>query len=185
MLFTNMINDCVRWTIGILISLVSLIFGYYKLRIMRRKDNIDRTDFKNKLANFSIYIHEGYRLFEKNDRNCKYLLFQIDLINKSTSKITLSPSLNLKIKGTKNKVFLQHNKSFFKDHLHKNIDKFDNNISLEEKGLKTGWIIFKMPSELNDKRVEVIEVICKDTHGKRAKTEFYLLRDIQYENQIP
>lgn len=170
-----------RWLIGTIITLIALCFGYQRLKIMSRKDKIDNTDFENKKSNFSVYLHQGYRLFDKEKKKLKFLLFNLDVSNKSSSKITVTPYINVKLKDIESKIKLTHNKELFLQEYHSKIEKFENNISIEERGKKFGWIISEIPAELIDKRIEYLEVLCEDTSGNVSKVEFYLLKDIYYE----
>lgn len=173
-----------KWIFSTLLVIIgSVYFGYKRLKIMRRKEKMDIEDFNNKKINFSIYLHQGYRLFDDNKEGVKYLLFNIDILNKSASKITITPLVHVKIKSNPNKIVLQHERQLFIEEYHKNIEKLDNNISLEERGKKTGWIIFEIPKEIVDKRIDVIEVICQDTNSNEVKADFYLLKDLYYENK--
>tara|TARA_R110002073_G_scaffold72537_1_gene177061 strand:- start:21373 stop:21933 length:561 start_codon:yes stop_codon:yes gene_type:complete len=178
----NLFNSDKRWLIATIIGLIGLYFGYKRIRIMSRKDKIDKTDFDNKKSNFSLYLHQGYRLFDKDKQKLKFLLINIDISNKSSSKITVSPYIYVKLKGVNEKIKLLHDKHLFLEKYHSKIEKFDNNISIEEKGKKSGWIITEIPYELIDKRIEYIEIFCEDTLGNVSKVEFYLLKDIYYED---
>lgn len=172
-----------KWLIGTFLTLVALYFGYKRLKIMSRKDKIDNTDFENKKSNFSVYLHQGYRLFDKEKKKLKFLLFNLDVSNKSTSKITVTPFVNVKLKDIASKIKLLHNKELFLQEYHSKIEKFESNISIEERGKKSGWIICEIPAELIDKRIEYLEVLCEDTSGNVSKVEFYLLKDIYYEDK--
>ena len=150
---------------------------------MSRKDKIDNTDFENKKTNFSIYLHQGYRLFDKEKKKLKFLLFNLDISNKSTSKITVTPFVIAKVKDIGGKIKLLHNKELFLEEYHSKIEKFESNISIEERGKKSGWIICEIPAELINKRIEYLEVFCEDTLGNVSKVEFYLLKDMFYEDK--
>lgn len=165
-----------EWLIGTFLTLVALYFGYKKLKIMSRKD-------KNDNINFSVYIHQGYRLFDKEKKKLKFLLFNLNVSNKSTSKITVTPFVNVKLKDIESKIKLLHNKELFLEEYHSKIEKFESNISIEERGKKSGWIICEIPTVLIDKRIEYLEVFCEDTSGNISKVEFYLLKDIYYEDK--
>ena len=172
-----------KWLIGTFLTLVALKFGYMRLKIMYRKDKIDNSDFENKKSNFSVYLHQGYRLFDKEKKKLNFFLFNLDVSNKSTSKITVTPFVNIKLKDIDNKIKLLHNKELFLQEYHSKIEKFESNISIEEKGKKSGWIICEIPAELIDKRIEYLEVLCEDTSGNVSKFELYLLKDIYYEDK--
>jgi|GEM_PF-628512 len=170
-----------KWVIGTVITLIGLYFAYKRLKIMSRKHRIDNYEFENKKSNFSVYLHQGYRLFDKDKKKIKFLLFNLDVSNKSSSKITVTPYLNIKLKDIDGKIKLLHSKELFLEEYHSKIEKFENNISIEERGKKSGWIISEIPTELINKRIEYIEVLCEDTSGNVSKVDFYLLKDIYYE----
>lgn len=172
-----------KWLIGIILTVIALYLGYRKLKIMSRKDKMDKTDFENKKSSFSLYLHQGYRLFDKEKKKLKFLLFNIDVSNKSSSKITVTPYINVKLIDIESKIKLLHNKELFLQEYHSKIEKFENNISIEERGKKSGWIISELPAELIDKRIEYIEVLCEDTSGNVSKVKYYLLKDIYYEDK--
>lgn len=169
--------------IGIFISLALLFLAISRQILLIRKDKIDQKEFKNKKVDFSIYIQDGYRLI-CNTNQSAFLLFNIVLSNKASSKISLVPKLNIFFKTEKlNKVILNHDKNLFIDELHSTIDKFDNSISLEEKEIKSGWIIAKIPDEVIGKRINRIEILLSDSQENKNTCEYYLLRDISYENK--
>lgn len=168
--------------IGIVISVITIFFGYKKLKISLRKDKIDQLDHDNKKPSFYLYLHQGYRLYDKGKKKYKFLLFNLDVSNKSSSKITVTPFIILKVRGIDNKIKISHDKNLFLDKYHSKIEKFDNNIYLDERGKKSGWIISQIPNELIDKRIDYVEVICQDTLGNLSKVEYYLLKDIIYED---
>jgi hypothetical protein len=172
-----------QWLIGIILTLIGLCFGYKRLKIMSRKDKIDSTDFENKKPNFLVYLHQGYRLFDKEKKKLKFLLFNLDISNKSSSKITVTPSVNVKLKDIGSKIKLLHDKGLFLQEYHSKIEKLETNVSIEERGKKSGWIICEIPAEIIDKRIEYLEILCEDTSGNISKAEFYLLKDIYYEDK--
>lgn len=170
-----------KWFIATVISLLALFFAFLRIRIMSRKDKIDRKEFETKKPNFQLYFHQGYRLFDKEKENLRFLLANIDISNKSSTKITVSPYIYIKLKNFNEKIKLYHNKNLFLPGYHDKIEKLENNISIEERGIKSGWIITRIPKDLIDKRIEYIEIYCEDTNGTISKVEVYILKDIFYE----
>ena len=179
----NLILTNKKWVIGTVLTLIALYFGYRRYKIMSEKSKIDKTDFENKKPNFFLYFHQGYRLFDKDKKKLKFLLINIDISNKSTSKITVTPYIYIKLKEVQQKIKLFHNSQLFLEKYHSKIEKFENHVIIEERGKKSGWIISKIPNELVDQRIEYIDIICEDTLGNISKVKFYLLKDIYFEDK--
>ncbi len=169
-------------TLAIIISSLLLIVAIWTLTINRKKFRFDRTDFENKKSKFSLYLENSYR-FQKKENSDKYLLFDIRITNSSLTKNSLIPKLKIEYfaeETVKNTVTLEHNPDLFDNDLHNSLTKLSKEIRMDEKEIKSGWVIFKFPSHLNGKRINFYELSVIDGLNNTSKVVSNLIKDIIY-----
>lgn len=169
--------------ITISISFIALVVAIFRIKILREKHRIDKEEFANKKSNFSVFLEDCYRVSYSTSKIMN-ILFSIMITNRSSSKNTIIPKLEIDyIENNKTRtVKLSHNNGLFDKKHHGKIDKFTNNIQLDAKDIKSGWIIFQMPENLQDKRIERYRVIIQDGENNISNAESLLIKDIHYDD---
>lgn len=71
---------------------------------------------------------------------------------------------------------------FFHKKYHSQIEKYDNNIRLEPKDIKYGWVIFQIPEILKNRRIERYRIIVQDVENNVSKAESLLIKEIHYDD---
>lgn len=169
--------------ISLIISFVGIYFAYVRIGIMREKHKMDKQEFNNKKANFSVFIIDYYRLSRKSTQNV-YILFNVKISNLSQSKNTVYPTLQVYYKdNAKDRIVeLSHMPEIFNTIEHHGIDRFGKSIQLESNDIKYGWIIFQLPNYLWTKRIEKYEIIISDGNNNISHSSCLLVKEIHYEN---
>jgi hypothetical protein len=169
-------------TATIIVSSLALIVAICAFNINRKKYSFDKKDFENKKAKFLLYLENSYRFQKQEDE--KFLLFDIRITNFSSTKNSLIPKLKIEYfaeNGAKNSVLLEHNPDLFDSNLQNNLTKLMREIRVEEKEIKSGWIIFRFPTHLVKKRIESYHLSLNDSLGNTSSVVCNLIKDIVYE----
>lgn len=172
-------------TIAVTISCITLIIATITLIMNRKKFSLDRIDFENRKSKFSLYLENSYRFQNKLEEE-KFLLFDIRITNHSSTKNSLVPKLEIDYfseGNNKNKIIVEHNPDIFDLNYHNNLTKLSREIRVDEKEIKSGWIIFKFPYPLMGKRINSYEISLNDSAGNTSKVICNLIKDIIYENK--
>jgi hypothetical protein len=150
----------------------------------RTKFKFDKTDFENKTSKFSLYLENFYRFNYKSEQE-KYLLFDIRINNYSIIKTSVIVKLRIKYYLRDDKITeinIDHDPQLFHKEYHSNLTKFSNIIRIEDREIKSGWVIFKLPKSLTEIRVYNYELYIEDTLGNQAHAKCNLIMEIDYEN---
>lgn len=169
-------------TLTIIISFLLLTIAFLTYRINRRKFKFDKTDFENKKSKFSVYLGNSYR-FNYKVENEKFLLFDIRINNYSTLKTSFSAKLKIVYflkENQKTEILIEHNPNLFHDEYHNNLTKFSKQIRIEDREIKSGWLIFNCPKNLLEKRVDYYEIILEDVLGNKSNVICNLIKEIDY-----
>ncbi|MNL67798.1 hypothetical protein D3C87_1924260 [compost metagenome] len=70
---------------------------------------------------------------------------------------------------------------FFNEKYHNQLTKFSKQIRLEDREIKSGWVIFRFPKNLIGKRIDYYELSIEDTLGNKSSIICNLIREIKYE----
>lgn len=169
--------------VGLMISFVGIVFAYVRIKIMWQKHNMDKQDFNNKKAKFSVFIADYYRLSHKSPQVID-ILFNIKISNLSLSKNTVYPILRIYYKenSTERIVELSHMPELFSNIGRSEIDGFGKSIQLDSNDIKYGWIIFQLPNYLWAKRIEKYEIIVTDGKNNSYHSSCLLVKEIHYED---
>ncbi len=170
-----------KTSITIVISTIGLFFGIRKYFISKKKLNMDITEFEDRNKGFSLYLLNFYRIVYTD---AKYLIFQIKITNHSNSKNSYGATLNINYYDKHrnvNEVTLKHQPELFKE-VKQEISELDSFIRLEERSIKQGCLIFKLPEHLNYSRVKKYSVFISDTANNKLYIETYISKDILYED---
>ena len=145
--------------IGIIIGIITLFITMRQIIISNQKHRMDKEDFISKKPNFSVYIENCYR-------NTVLPKLEIDYIEN----------------GIIRTIKLSHDKNLFHKKYHSQIEKYDNNIRLEPKDIKYGWVIFQIPEILKNRRIERYRIIVQDVENNVSKAESLLIKEIHYDD---
>ena len=97
--------------------------------------------------------------------------------------ISKKPNFSVYIEnGIIRTIKLSHNKNLFHKKYHSQIEKYDNNIRLEPKDIKYGWVIFQIPEILKNRRIERYRIIVQDVENNVSKAESLLIKEIHYDD---
>ncbi|AMP98904.1 hypothetical protein AY601_1998 [Pedobacter cryoconitis] len=167
-----------------LIAILALITSILIYRLNRKKFKLDKIDFDNRKSKFSIYLEDSYKFNYKNV-NEKLLLFNIRITNFSNTKNSILPKLRIVYFYNGNQtteIIIEHSPSLFHENYHSNLGKFPLEIRIDEKEIKSGWVIFNFPQILVAKRIDFYELIIEDGQGNTSKVTSNLIKEILYEH---
>lgn len=169
--------------VTISISFIALIVAILRTRILIQKHRIDKEEFVSKKSNFSIFLEDCYRISYSSSKT-KNVLFSIMITNKSSSRNTVIPKLEIDYieNNITRTIKLSHNPNLFHEKYHSRIDKLGNSIQLDPKDIKSGWIISQIPENLRNKRIEKYRVIIQDGKDNTSEEESLLIKDIHYDD---
>ncbi|KAA3704664.1 hypothetical protein F3F78_06575 [Bacteroides salyersiae] len=144
---------------------------------------MDKEDFISKKPNFSVYIENCYRISYNSSKHT-HAVFCITIKNKSSYRNTVLPKLEIDYieNGIIRTIKLSHDKNLFHKKYHSQIEKYDNNIRLEPKDIKYGWVIFQIPEILKNRRIERYRIIVQDVENNVSKAESLLIKEIHYDD---
>ncbi|WP_417939457.1 hypothetical protein [Flavobacterium sp. RS13.1] len=171
--------------ITIVISFITVIIVYKTYIINRRKHKFDRIEFENKKAKFSLYLENFFRTNVKEEKT-KNLIFDIKITNFSSTKNSFAGFLELEYLNSSNekiKIQLDHQPKLFDKEFHENLTKFPKDIRIDEKEIKSGWLIFNYPENLHNTKIENYKIIVKDGSNNSAHVNCNLIKDIIYGNK--
>jgi len=112
-------------------------------------------------------------------------LFDVRINNHSTIKSSLLPKLKIVYflnEIQKTEIYTEHDPELFHSNFHHALSKFPKQIRIEDREIKSGWIIFKFPKNLIGKRVDYYEIIIEDTLGNNSSVICNLIKEIDYGN---
>lgn len=169
--------------INIFISLIIVVGTIFQTKIMIQKHQIDKDEFTKKKNNFSIFLENCYRVSYSSSKKMN-VLFSVMITNRSSNRNTFIPKLEIHYIDNNNlrNVKLTHNYNLFEENFHKEMNKFANSIPLDGKDIKSGWIIFQIPDDLRNKRIEKYRVIIQDGDNNISDAESLLIKDIHYND---
>ena len=177
--FLKLLKENILTAIPIAIGVVGLIFGLWRLILYTIKTINDFKNFKNSKAKFSIYLEDGYRLHINNEKI--FMLFNVRITNNSSSKNSLISIVEVEYSG--NLVKIKHNAELFKEIPLKNLTGLSTSIKLDEKEIKSGWLIFNYPKSLENKLIELIRVKVEDGNGQKAEVSSVIIKDVVHETE--
>jgi len=179
------LSNPVPFTIlGLILTVLGLTVAYRKLIVSDKSLEIAKSKFESEKSKFNLYLEDSFRLNIKGNRSSKYLLFNIRINNFSTTKNTFSPLLTIEYydkEHTKSKIKINHQPSHKNKIPQKDITIMGQTIRIEEKDIKSGWVIFEQPKSLSNKRIEKYSVSMMDSHKNSAVIDTFLIKDIVHE----
>lgn len=170
--------------IGTIVSIITLFITMRQIMISNQKHRMDKEDSISRKPNFSIYIENCYRISYYSSTHT-HAVFCITIKNKSSYRNTVIPKLEIDYieNSILRTIKLSHDKNLFHKKYHSQIEKYGNNIQLEPKDIKCGWIIFQIPEILKNKRIEKYRIIIQDVENNISKEECLLIKEIHYEDK--
>lgn len=173
------------WTIiAALAAILSAISAFRSSRFAKRALAITTQTYKDRQANFGLYLIDGFRWTSKGDDKRKFLLFHITIINKSDSKSSFKADLEIEYIRTDQSVaraIMAHDESLQSIVSDKSLSVFSNDIRIEEKGMQSKWLIFEQPTTVfKEFRIEKYTVKITDTHGNIQTVDSIILKELNY-----
>lgn len=167
------------------LSILSLWISYLGYKLSKKALDNSNKEIKNKESNSDLYLINSFLL--KLSENEAYFIFNITIKNLSENKNTFNAELLLLCKNKDNNLMSNYSLEFEPNKINStkitNLTLFENNIRLEDKELKTAWLIFKKPKEaLTDKYIEKYTIRIKDIHGFRSEISTHILKEYFNEN---
>lgn len=157
-------------------SIVGFIISFLTFIIYIKKSKLDFKDLKNKESSFSIYLEDSCKINIKTDR--VYILFNVQITNHSSSKNSVKPTIE--IQYLEYVLKLNHKKSFFDEIPRKDLICLETIINLDEKEMKSGWLIFKYPIEIENKLIKKFTIKIEDGNNRKAQVSSLLIREVAY-----
>ncbi|HEY2584074.1 MAG TPA: hypothetical protein VGI43_19855 [Mucilaginibacter sp.] len=171
--------------IAVIIAALALLCSIWYNRIFKKTYKLAKLEHESKLSNFSVYLVDAFRL-SINDSSKKYILFNITVSNKSTSKYSFAASLEIQYVRSDNSrehMLFDYIDLDIKSVIGKKLTFFPRDIKLDEKTLESKWLVFEYPINiLKSYRIEKYIVKIKDIEGNYKNSEVFLLKDIKDEN---
>jgi len=170
-------------SVSVIIATCMLVIAFFSFLLNKRKSKFDRADFKSKQPNFSIYLENSYK-FKKNKNSNKFLMINVLIKNLSSTKNSLSPKLKIVYfsEDGKKDMDIMYDENCFDNQLHVNLTKFPKHIRIDEKEIKSGWLIFTIPNYFKEKRIDYYEISLEDGLGNKVSIICNLIKEIDYEN---
>ena len=165
--------------IGTIIGIITLFITIRQIRISNQKHRMDKEDFISKKPN----IENCYRISYNSSKHT-HAVFCIIIKNKSSYRNTVLPKLEIDYieSGIIRTIKLSHDKNLFHKKYHSQIERYSNNIQLEPKDIKYGWVIFQIPEILKNRRIERYRIIVQDVENNISKAECLLIKEIHYDD---
>jgi hypothetical protein len=161
----------------ILIPVLVLIVGIYRLVVARKTYKIAKSKEKSEKSNFEANLIDNRRLILKKTSQ-RYLFFKIEVKNLSISSDSFKVKLIINYKDNSNtnrQLILHHeeNKQFEKY----NFTTFKNSIRIEARDMKQNWVSFHTPNNFNPTRIEKYVIKVEDVYNNSAELKSHLLKD--------
>lgn len=166
--------------IAIFFSIISLVISFLNYSNSKKSRNISEKQYENRQSNFSLYLNDNYYFI---DKNIKYAIFNITILNKSEVKNSFIPNLEITYSLNENlsKIKLLYNKEISKNIENSQYTFFENNIVINEKETTTKWLIFEIPQKLEKCIIDKYSVILKDPHNYSENTQSIILKNLPNE----
>lgn len=163
--------------IAILLSLISLLISFLNYSNSKKSRNIAEKQFENRQSNFSLYLNDNYYIL---DKNIKYAIFNITIMNKSEVKNSFIPNLEITYSINENlsKIKIIYNQEIAKKLENNNYTFFENNIIINEKETTTKWMIFEIPQKLEKCIIDKYSVVFKDPLNNSENISSIILKKI-------
>ncbi len=193
MLCVNILNELIeiiktnpKTSVTIGLTIIGLIFGFWRILLTRKKLKMDINEFENKKSKFSIYLEDSFRIKTSSPNSERYLLFHVRITNLASSKNSFIGNLEILYEtnsGETKNLKLKHNSDLFKKIDHKNLTELKTDIRTDEREIKSGWLIFQSPSQLNNVRIKKFTIRIKDSSNNDTQISSTLMKDLIYENK--
>lgn len=172
----NINNPISIWTIfASIAAIVSSISAY-------RNSKFAQKNYVDKQSNFSLYIIKSFRWSSVIDSKQKFLLFNVEISNKSESKNSYKSELEIEYfrkNESRGKLKLPHNESLSKNIIKPELIFFPNEIRVDERGIQSKWLIFEQPQGFFKKnRILEYSIELTDTHGKTKIARILIMNEI-------
>jgi hypothetical protein len=167
----------------ITIACFSLLIALRSIWIAKNALVISRKQYEDKLPEFDIYYHNGFRFNNnKEDIVKKLLLFQLTIKNKAEFRNTFKADLSIKylrLDDSFSELNVEHNPKIQANSAIEELSLFPIDIVLEAKTSSTKWLIFEQPILLdNSHRIENYEIKITDVNGNKCSIETVIIKDI-------
>lgn len=163
-------------------AILSAISAFRSSLFAKKALDFSGQSFRDRQANFVLYLINGYRWTCKDDGNRRFLLFHITLSNKSDSKSSFKAELEIEYIRTDHsvaRVTLTHDENFQTYTSDKSLSVFANDIRIDERGMQSKWLIFEQPTLISEVyRIEKYSVIISDTHANRKSVDSIILKEM-------
>ncbi|MWW26645.1 hypothetical protein [Algibacter lectus] len=177
----ELIKNNPKFAFTAVVAIIGVFFAYKRHSIASKKLRMDTSDFQEKKNKFKLYLADSYSVLTKKE---KYLIFQIKITNQANSKNSFTGDLDIQYFNEKkdiNVVKLKHQSELFNSIQHKGLNELDTNIRVNEKEIKSGWLIFKCPQHLINFRVKKFVITISDVENNSLSIDVYLIKDLVYE----
>lgn len=164
-------------------TFIIIVLGYL---LNRKKSRLDINEIRKKHPNFNLYLENGYHL-KIADNGERISLFNLRITNKATSKNTAIVRLKIYYftsEGKRVEFNTDHDPLLFAKTQPKILTEFPKEIKLDEKEIKSGWVIFNFPSLLLSNRIDFYEISIQDSDGNKASVISNILKEVSYESNI-
>lgn len=183
--FIELIKSNPKTSITIGLTIIGLFFGFWRLLLARKKLRMDINEFDNRKCKFSIYLEDSFRTKSNSEQNEKFILFHLKITNNANSKNSFTGYLDI-LYSTNNDetktLKLKHNSNLFECIDHQCLTEINTDIRLDEKEIKSGWLIFPSPSQLDKVRIKRFNIRISDSSGNEVQISSTIMKDLIYEN---
>ena len=168
----------------IILTVIGLLIAYNRFVVADKSFELAKSNFENSKSKFNLYLEDSFRVNLKGEEIQKIILFNIRINNFSSTKNTFKASLNIEYydqSKSQHKLKIKHQPELYKKIPQDHLTILDKTIRIEEKDIKSGWLIFEQPKSLRKKRIEKYSVLIEDSHKNHAIVEAFLIKDIIHE----
>lgn len=147
---SNFLIKNYEWLITIVAGITAIFSAFFSFKgnkIASKALNLSKQEYKDKQANFSIYLIDSFRYLLTNSRK-RNLLFNITISNKSDSKNSFRVTLQIEYIRADNsvaKAIIDHSPVLIENIRGGEFSIFPIDIKIDEKSMESKWVIFEQP----------------------------------------
>lgn len=175
------------WTIiAAIAATISALSAFLSRGYAKRSYELAMRNYKDRQANFSLYLIDGYRWID-TERKRKFLLFHVTINNKSDSKSSFKADLEIEFVRADQSVaraIIPHDESLQKQIPQKEMSTFPKDIRVEEKGIQSKWLVFQQPMNVfGEYRIEKYIIVISDAQGNTQSIDSVLIKDLSHAQE--
>lgn len=166
--------------IAIIISLLALIVSILNYFNVKKNRKISERQFMNRQSMFGLYLNNSYAYIKNNK---KYTLFNVTIFNKSEVKNSFLVSLEIiySFNDSLSKVKIPYDKQILTKVNEIEYTFYETNITVSEKETITKWLIFEIPSKLEEAIIDKYEINFVDPHNYSQSITSIILKKLPDE----